>query len=42
MNPSYMMILFTNHLGNQILAAGALLLGFGIFVMKLIIQKSLT
>ena len=42
MNPSYIAVLFFDPTGNKILAAGALLLGFGVFVMKLIIQKSLT
>ena len=41
MNPSYLGVLFVTPLGNQILAAGALLLGSGVAAMKLIIQKSL-
>jgi len=42
MNPGYINVLFVNPTGHEILAAGALLLGFGIFAMRTIIQRSLT
>ena len=42
MNPSYMNILFMTDAGNEILAGGAVLLAVGIFVMRMVIQKSLS
>ena len=42
MNPGYINVLFVNPTGHEILAAGALLLGFGILAMRGIIQKSLS
>ena len=42
MNPSYMMRLFTDPLGNKILASAAVSLGTGIFIMRALIRKSLS
>jgi tight adherence protein B len=42
MKPDYIAVLFVTPTGRGILAAGALLLGLGIFSMRTIIQKSLS
>lgn len=42
MNPAYMMRLFTDPLGNKILAGAAVSLGTGIFIMRALIRKSLS
>lgn len=42
MNPTYMMRLFTDPLGNKILAGAAVSLGTGIFIMRALIRKSLS
>ncbi len=42
LNPGYMMRLFTDPLGNEILAGAAVMLGTGIFIMRGLIKKSLS
>lgn len=42
MNPAYMMRLFTDPLGNKILAAACVSLGIGMFIMRSLIRKSLS
>ena len=42
MNPSYMMRLFTDPLGNKILAGACVSLGTGIFIMRSLIRRSLS
>ena len=42
MSPQYIGVLFVTQTGHTLLAAAALLLGFGTFVMRLMIQKSLS
>ena len=42
MNPTYMMRLFTDPLGNKILAGACVSLGTGIFIMRALIRKSLS
>ena len=41
MNPSYIMILFTDPTGQMILACAATMLGVGAFIMRTIIEKAL-
>ena len=42
MSPAYMMRLFTDPLGNKILAAACVSLGIGMFIMRSLIRKSLS
>ncbi len=42
MNPAYMMRLFTDPLGNKILAGACVSLGTGIFIMRSLIRRSLS
>lgn len=42
MNPAYMMRLFTDPLGNKILAGACVSLGTGIFLMRALIRRSLS
>ena len=42
MNPTYLNILFTDPTGNMILAIAATMLATGAFIMRAIIEKSLS